>query len=103
MMKLLLLTAIKEFEKDIKYILKKANVKSYSYKDVKGYKDNQEEVLEANWFASDMGENESILFYVFVEKTNVDAVFDMVTAFNAKQKTTSQLHLVMLNIEKSNS
>jgi hypothetical protein len=50
-----------------------------------------------------MGENESILFYIFVEKTNVDAVFDMVTAFNAKQKTTSQLHLVMLNIEKSNS
>lgn len=101
-MKLLLITAVKEFEKDIKQILKKSLVKSFSYKDVKGFKDNSEEAMEGNWFATNMQENESVLFYAFVEKGNVDTVFSIVAEFNTKQKTASHIHLAMLNIEKSN-
>jgi hypothetical protein len=101
-MKLLLITAVREFEKDIKQILKKAQVKSFSYKDVKGFKDNTEDALEANWFATNMQENESVLFYAFIEKGNVDIVFGIVAEFNEKQKTASHIHLAMLNIEKSN-
>lgn len=101
-MKLLLITAVREFEKDIKQILKKAQVKSFSYKDVKGFKDNTEYALEANWFATNMQENESVLFYAFIEKGNVDIVFGIVAEFNEKQKTASHIHLAMLNIEKSN-
>ena len=101
-MKLLLITAVKEFENDIKLILKKSKVKSFSYKDVKGFKDNSEDAMEANWFASNMQENESVLFYAFVEKGNVDTVFGIVAEFNKKQKTASHIHLAMLNIEKSN-
>lgn len=101
-MKLLLITAVREFEKDIKQILKKAQVKSFSYKDVKGFKDNSEDALEANWFATNMQETESVLFYAFVEKENVDTVFSIVTEFNEKQKTASHIHLVVLNIEQSN-
>ncbi len=101
-MKLLLITAVREFEKDIKQILKKAQVKSFSYKGVKGFKDNTEDALEANWFATNMQENESVLFYAFIEKGNVDIVFGIVAEFNEKQKTASHIHLAMLNIEKSN-
>jgi nitrogen regulatory protein PII len=101
-MKLLLLTAVKEFEKDIKQILKKSGVKSFSYRDVNGFKDSSEEAMEGNWFATNMQENESVLFYAFVEKGNVDTVFDIVAKFNEKQKTASHIHLAMLNIEKSN-
>jgi hypothetical protein len=36
-MKLLIITAIAEFEKEIKKILKKAKVKTFSYKEVTGY------------------------------------------------------------------
>ena len=101
-MKLLLITAVKEFENDIKLILKKSKVKSFSYKDVKGFKDNSEDAMEANWFGFNMQENESVLFYAFVEKGNVDTVFGIVAEFNEKQKTASHIHLAMLNIEKSN-
>lgn len=101
-MKLLLITAVKEFEKDIKQILKKSGVKSFSYRDVNGFKDSSGDAMEANWFATNMQENESVLFYAFVEKENVDTVFDIVAEFNGKQKTASHIHLAMLNIEKSN-
>ncbi len=101
-MKLLLITAVREFEKDIKQLLKKAQVKSFSYKDVKGFKDNSEDALEANWFAANEQEMESILFYAFVNEEKVDGLFEMVNGFNAEQVSKSNIHIAVLNIEKSN-
>jgi nitrogen regulatory protein PII len=99
-MKLLLITAVREFEKNIKQILKKAEVKSFSYKDVKGFKDNSEDALEANWFATNMQETESILFYAFVQEEKVDGLFDMVKEFNTEQVSKSNIHVAVLNIER---
>ena len=101
-MKLLIITAIKEFEKDVLKILKKGEVKTFTFKEVKGFKDLSEEAMESNWFASEMNINESILFYAFVKKENVDAVFELVKTFNDQQESMSQIHLASLNIEKSN-
>ena len=100
-MKLLLITAVREFEKDIKQILKKAQVKSFSYKDVKGFKDNSEDALEANWFATNMQETESVLFYAFVKEDKVDGLFDMVKEFNIDQVSKSHIHVAVLSIERS--
>jgi nitrogen regulatory protein PII len=101
-MKLLIITAISAFEKDIKKILKQAEIKTFSYKEVKGYKDISEQAVENNWFASEINETESILFYAFVKKENVDPLFDLVSSFNSKQETVSHIHIAVLNIEKSN-
>jgi nitrogen regulatory protein PII len=102
-MKLLLITAVREFEKDIKQILKKVQVKSFSYKDVKGFKDNSEDALEANWFATNMQETESVLFYAFVQQEKVDGLFEMVAAFNTEQVSKSNIHVAVLNIERSSN
>ena len=67
-----------------------------------GYKDVSEEFIETNWFASEMNETESILFYAFVKKENVDLLFQLVADFNAKQETKVQVNVASLNIEKSN-
>lgn len=101
-MKLLILTAIKEFEKEIKQQLKKAEVTTFSYKDVIGFRDSTEDALESNWFSSDMNESQSILFYAFVKKENVDRLFESINDFNTKQETLSHIHVAVLNIEKSN-
>lgn len=101
-MKLLLITAVAEFGKEVKQILKKANVKTYSYKEVTGYRNASEDALGSNWFGTEMNENESIMFYAFVEKENVDIVCSAITEFNSKQETLSHIHSAVLNIEKSN-
>ncbi|MBF6640067.1 hypothetical protein IVB69_01110 [Flavobacterium sp. J49] len=101
-MKLLIITAITEFEKDIKTLLKKANVKTFSYRNVMGYKDVSQEFIETNWFASEMNETESLLFYAFVKKENVDLFFQLIADFNAKQETKAQVDVAVLQIEKSN-
>ncbi len=101
-MKLLIITAIAAFDQDIRKMLKKAQIKSYSFKEVKGYSDGLEAV-ESNWFGSDMHENESMLYYVFTENQNIGTLFELIEEFNASQKTFSKVHVAVLNIEKSNN
>lgn len=101
-MKLLLITAVREFGKDIKVLLKKSGVKVFSYREVSGHKDLTDEPLSGNWFASDVHEFESVLFYAFVEESLVDQVFEKVEEYNSKLKSQSHIHVTMLNIEKSN-
>ena len=101
-MKLVLITAIAEFEKDVKKMLKEAKVKSYSYRDVKGFRGASEESVEDNWFGSEMNETDSVVFYAFILQQNLDILFDEVTQFNKKQETISKVHLAVFSVEKYN-
>ena len=101
-MKLVVITAIAEFEKDIKNMLKEAKVKSYSYRDVKGFRDASEENVEYNWFGSEMNEMDSIVFYAFILQQNLDTLFQEVNQFNKEQKTISKVHLAVFSVEKYN-
>ncbi len=101
-MKLLLITSIAEYSSEVKQILKSANVKTYSYRNVIGYRNTADEALESNWFGGEMYENESILFYAFVPKENTDLICSAVAAFNVRQETLSHIHVAVLKIEKTN-
>jgi len=101
-MKLLIITAITAFENDIKAMLQKANISTYTFSNVTGFSDISEEAISSNWFASEMNETESILFYAFVRKENAMLFFNLVDTFNAAQETHSHIHVAELNIERSN-
>ncbi len=101
-MKLLIITAITAFENDIKAMLQKANISTYTFSNVTGFSDISEEAISSNWFASEMNETESILFYAFVRKENAMLFFNLVNEFNAAQETHSHIHVAQLNIEQSN-
>ena len=101
-MKLVIITAIKEFEKDIKLQLKKADVKTFSFRDVTGYRDSTEDAVESNWFSSEMNQTESILFYAFMKNDTIDLLFSLINDFNKSQKTLSNIHVAVVNIERSN-
>jgi hypothetical protein len=53
-MELLIITAVQLFEKDIKQLLKKSGVSAFSYTNVTGYKDQSDQPMESNWFASNI-------------------------------------------------
>lgn len=101
-MKLVVITAIAEFDKEVKKMLKEAKVLSFSYRDVKGYRDSTEDAVETNWFGSEMNETESIVFFAFVEKQNVETLFDLVQKFNSKLEALSHIHTAVLSVDKHN-
>lgn len=98
-MKLLLITAIEEFEKEVKNILKHSGVKAFSYQSVKGFKNNGDEL--ENWFSSDNVEIDSLLFTVFIESRYVDEIYIRIQDFNSRQKTLSHVHIATVQLEKS--
>ena len=99
-MKLLLITTIKEFEKNVKNLLVNSGVSVFSYTAVKGYKADQKATVD-NWFAAEITESNSLMFMAFVEDEKMDEVCGKVKNFNAKQEFQSKVHVVTLNIEKS--
>lgn len=101
-MKLIIITAVSQFEENIKVLLKKSGVKVFSFQEIKGFRDTSEESFESNWFASDYIENNSVLFYAFVPKENADETFKKVNEFNLTLKSKSKVHISLLDIEKSN-
>ena len=101
-MKLLLITAIKAYEPDVKEILESAAVTKYSYKEVTGYSGDAQESIVGNWFAEDNNETDSVLFFAFVRKEIAHEVLTLANAFNDKQILPSQVHVAILNIEESN-
>lgn len=101
-MKLLIITAIKVFEKEVKVMLKKSGIHIFSYTDINGFRDLSEESVESNWFGSEMNENDSLMFYSFADEEKTDLLFNYANEFNSKQKTLSKIHVVILNVEKSN-
>ena len=101
-MKLVIITAISEFESEIKKQLKNAQVTTFSFKNVSGYHENSEATHETNWFSSDIHITESIAFFAFVKKDSLETLFDGFHEFNAKQETLSNIHVAVLNVEQSN-
>lgn len=100
-MKLLLITTIKEFEKNVKNLLVNSGVSVFSYTAVKGYKAEGKEASADNWFAAEITESNSLMFMAFVADEKMDEVCEKVKNFNAKQEFQSKVHVATLNIEKS--
>ena len=103
-MKLITITAIQEFEVDLKKILKKSKVNAFSSTSVNGFVRNENPNMEDNWFGGETGNTRSILIFAFVQTDCLDEVFKSIEIFNQKQESesASKIHIAVLNVEKSN-
>lgn len=99
-MKLLLITAIKEFESEVKNILVKSEVKSFTYNSVKGFKNEAQSNVVDNWFASSYAEIDSLLFTVFLPEENTPLILKKIEEFNFGQEILSKVHIALINLEQ---
>lgn len=101
-MKLIIITAVLEFKKDIKRILKNTDIPLFSYTEITGYRNITKEAKIDNWFPGERHETNSIMFYVFIKKEDTNELFQRVKTFNDKQESLSKVHVAVLDVEKSN-
>lgn len=100
-MKLLIITAVTAFGDDIKKILENAGIRNFSFREVTGYSDTSAQTYADNWFATEVNETESVLFYAFTDAEKADAALRLASEFNQKIGQ-SHIHVAVLNIENSN-
>ncbi|WNH10841.1 hypothetical protein [Thalassobellus suaedae] len=99
-MKLVMVTAVQEFQKDVLKLFKKANIESFSSSDIDGYKSVSSVLMTSNWFSSLKGGTESSLFFSFTDEENIDSLFDLIKVFNENLETNNPVRAIVLPIEK---
>ena len=99
-MKLVIVTAVQEFQKDVLSLFKKAHIENVSSSDIDGYKNNRSVVIASNWFSGGKSGNESSMFFSFTEDAHIDALFDLIKIFNTNLETNNPIKAIVVPIER---
>ena len=99
-MKLLIVTVVEQFEKEILRLFKKAKIESFSGSDIDGYKNPATMVRTSSWFPSEKGGVESSLFFSFTKEENIDMLFGLIEEFNASMETNNPIKAVVVPLER---
>ena len=99
-MKLVIVTSVEEFQNDILKLFKKANIENFSSAEIDGHKEMNSILMTSNWFSSQKGSNESLLFFSFTDDNQIDALFNLIKDFNSKTETNNPIKAVVVPIEK---
>ena len=99
-MKLVLVTAVEEFQNDVLKIFKKANIENFSSSDIDGYKNTPSLLMASNWFSAEKLGNESIMFFSFTNKEKIDDLFILLEKFNSNLETNNPLKAIVVPVER---
>jgi len=99
-MKLLLITSVLQFEKDVSKIFEKAEILVYSTSDIQGQKFFPSKTIQNNWFSAQRDSHDSKLYFAFTTEDKIEAIFKGVEAFNAEKSKSNPIKAIVLDIEK---
>lgn len=100
-MKLLIVTVVSYYEKQVLKLFKEAKIDMLSGTNIKGYSEIPSVVSNASWFPSERGGANSIMFFSFTDDDKIDLFFSLVEEFNKNLKTNNPIHAVVAPIERS--
>jgi len=99
-MKLLIVTAVKSYEKEAVKLFKQAGILAFSNTDINGFRALDQEDLIDNWFSSSTQNVKSVLFFTFAEEEKIDLLLKELEILNARIESENPLRAIVLNIEK---
>ena len=99
-MKLLIVTVVEQFQKEVLHLFKKANIENFSGSEIDGYKNTPSLLRTSSWFPSQKGRTESSLFFSFTEDKKIDDLFSLIEAFNKNLETNNPIKAVVVPIER---
>ena len=99
-MKLLIVTVVEQFQKEVLQLFKKANIENFSGSEIDGYKNTPSLLRTSSWFPSQKGRTESSLFFSFTEDKKIDDLFSLIEAFNKNLETNNPIKAVVVPIER---
>ena len=100
-MKLVLVTAVEEFHKEVIKLFKKAGIENFSESEIDGYKNSNALLMSSNWFGAEKASNESTMFFSFTEDMFIDILFDLIKEFNSNLETNNPIKAIVVPIERA--
>lgn len=99
-MKLLIVTSIKEHEKDVCAIFKNSKIGIYSTFPINGHKLQIPSEIMDNWFSSSRETIDSKLYFTFASEAEIDLVFKKLDEFNKTNNLVNPIQGIVMPIEK---
>ena len=99
-MKLVIVTVVDYYKKDIIKLFKQAQINNFSESDIEGFKTSASVMQGSNWFASEQSGADSEMFFSFTEDENIDALFNLIKEFNSNLETNNPIKAIVVPIEK---
>lgn len=99
-MKLLLVTAVKSYQKQVVQLFKKAGILAFSSTDINGFKALDHEDLIDNWFSGSTQNVKSVLFFTFSDQENINLLLKELERLNSSIESDNPIRGIVLNIEK---
>lgn len=100
-MKLLLITSVKEFQKDICSLFKKCKIDVYSTSEISGHKLQKPTNIQDNWFSAHRDTYDSTMFFTFTSEELIDEMLKEVKAYNEDKGSNNPVKAIVMNIEKN--
>jgi len=100
-MKLLIITSILEFEKNICKLFKNSKIEVYSTLDIQGHKLQLPTNIQDNWFSSHRDTFDSKMFFTFTSEELIAKMLNEVESFNSNNTSKNPVKAIVLNIEQS--
>ena len=100
-MKLLVITCLKEYQRNAAQILEEAKIAVFSATATIGIKDNQDSNLLDNWFSTGGEQFDSIFLFSFTDLEKAERALDLVKKYNTKNETGFPLRAFIIPVDRS--
>jgi hypothetical protein len=100
-MKLLVITSLKEYQKQVSHILDAAGIEVFSVSETIGFKDHRRPSLLDNWFSSGSDQFDSVFLFSFTEYSKAETAIELIKKYNAKNETGFPLRAFIIPVERS--
>lgn len=99
-MKLVIVTFVEQFRKEVLQLFKKAGIENFSSSEIDGYKNPSSFLMSTSWFPGESGGADSNMFFSFTEEDNIEILFGLIQEFNTHLETNNPIKAVVVPIEK---
>ncbi|MBD1386744.1 hypothetical protein IDJ75_15785 [Mucilaginibacter rigui] len=100
-MKILIVTCLKEYLKDVARIFKQSNIDVFSTNEITGHRDITTGNLLEEWFASG-GENaDSMMIFTFTAAANAGKGLELIKIYNEKLKGDFPIRAFIMPVERA--
>lgn len=98
-MKLIIITVLDDFKKDVIKLFKTAEIENFSESDIQGFKISISSQITTGWFAGISYSNDSEMFFSFEDDEKVKRLFEMIKTYNNKITHNNPVRAVIVPVE----
>ncbi len=100
-MKLLTVTALKEYSEKVTAIFKKAGIHVFSATDIIGFKDGSDHNLIDNWFGMSDARFDSVFLFSFTDEEKANNALVFIREYNLENPGDFPLRAFIIAVENS--